>query len=113
MESITDLVVDSLTEDQQIDLNQLLSTITEPLTELNTTAAHALSDLIIGDIDASNVLMMDACDVIGTRKYVFYRRMVGSRRSRRYIDNDQHLPRLFERFTNMDSVKVLLWNDCD
>lgn len=63
MESITDLVVDSLTEDQQIDLNQLLSTITEPLTELNTTAAHALSDLIIGDIDASNVMMMNACDV--------------------------------------------------
>ena len=63
VESITDLVVDSLTEDQQIDLNQLLSTITEPLTELNTTAAHALSDLIIGDIDASNVMMMNACDV--------------------------------------------------
>ena len=44
-------------------MNQLLSTITEPLTELNTTAAHALSDLIIGDIDASNVMMMNACDV--------------------------------------------------
>lgn len=58
IESITDLVVGSLTEDQQIDLNQLLSTITEPLTELNTMAAHALSDLIIGDIDASHVMLM-------------------------------------------------------
>ena len=46
---------DELTEEQTVDLNSMLSNVTAPLIELNTLAAHALGDLIIGDIDAARV----------------------------------------------------------
>ena len=46
---------DELTEEQTVDLNSMLNNVTAPLIELNTLAAHALGDLIIGDIDAARV----------------------------------------------------------
>ena len=55
VESITDLLDSDLTDDQIIDMNELLSTVTAPLVDLNSTTAHALSSLIIGDVDAANV----------------------------------------------------------
>ena len=55
VESITDLLDDDLTDDQIVDMNELLSAATAPLVDLNSTTAHALSSLIIGDVDAANV----------------------------------------------------------
>lgn len=55
VESITDLLGSDLTDDQIIDMNELLSAATAPLVDLNSTTAHALSNLIIGDVDAANV----------------------------------------------------------
>ena len=39
-----------------MELNTLLSDTTKQLVDLNTLAAHALGDMIIGDVDSSHIL---------------------------------------------------------
>ena len=56
IEGIPDMLSDSLTEDAVKEMNAQLSQVTAQLLDLNTAAAHALSDMIIGDIDTARVL---------------------------------------------------------
>lgn len=49
------MLSDSLTEDAVKEMNAQLSQVTAQLLDLNTAAAHALSDMIIGDIDTARV----------------------------------------------------------
>lgn len=56
VEGIPDLLLLDLSEDMTIEMNSLLSNATAPLIELNTLAAHALGNMIIGDIDSARVL---------------------------------------------------------
>ena len=45
-----------LSEEAVVDLNTQLSETTKQLVDLNTLAAHALGDMIIGDIDSSKIM---------------------------------------------------------
>ena len=74
IESLPWLVGDyELSEEQTVDMNTLLSNVTAPLIELNTLAAHALGDLIIGDIDAAKVcsMMMFHDEYFAYAKFLF------------------------------------------
>lgn len=50
------LMLDLSTEEVTVEMNMVLTNATAPLLELNNAIAHALSDMIIGDIDSSRVL---------------------------------------------------------
>lgn len=56
VESIPDLLNLDLSEEMTVEINSILSNATSQLIDLNTAAAHALGDMIIGDIDSSRVL---------------------------------------------------------
>lgn len=56
VESLPDLVGSELNEEALVELNTLLSDTTKQLVDLNTLAAHALGDMIIGDVDSSHIL---------------------------------------------------------
>lgn len=56
MEGLPDLVGSELSEEAVVDLNTQLSETTKQLVDLNTLAAHALGDMIIGDIDSSKIM---------------------------------------------------------
>ena len=56
VEGLPDLVGSELNEEALVELNTLLSDTTKQLVDLNTLAAHALGDMIIGDVDSSHIL---------------------------------------------------------
>lgn len=56
MEGLPDLVGSELSEEALVDMNTQLSDTTKQLVDLNTLAAHALGDMIIGDIDSSKIM---------------------------------------------------------
>ena len=52
----SNLVGSELNEEALVELNTLLSDTTKQLVDLNMLAAHALGDMIIGDVDSSHIL---------------------------------------------------------
>ena len=56
VEGLPDLVGSELNEEALVELNTLLSDTTKQLVDLNTLAAHALGDMIIGAVDSSHIL---------------------------------------------------------